>query len=113
MIAAGRSSQPAQGQRWFSYADEHIYKPSGSEKDRLDELHKIKIDISDRIFVIGVDGYIGESTRGEIAYAQAKGLPVDYYTEFNFPESPASLPPYLPILPVPLLRGSGFLNCLL
>jgi hypothetical protein len=47
-------------------------------KARLDELHKRKIDLADRIFVLNVGGYIGDSTRGEIAYAEATGKPVDY-----------------------------------
>lgn len=48
------------------------------QKKKLDELHKRKIDMSDRIFVLNVGGYIGESTRSEIWYAQAQGKPVDY-----------------------------------
>jgi len=44
----------------------------------LDELHKRKIDIADEILVLNVGGYIGESTRGEIAYAQAHGIPIRY-----------------------------------
>ena len=33
------------------------------EKDILGELHRIKIDLSDAIFVVNVDGYIGESVK--------------------------------------------------
>lgn len=33
-------------------------------KELLGELHRAKIDLSDAIFVVNVDGYIGESTRG-------------------------------------------------
>ena len=47
-------------------------------KSRLDELHKRKIDLSDSVLVLNVGGYIGESTRGEIAYAQRTGKPVRY-----------------------------------
>lgn len=47
-------------------------------KRRLDVLHFRKIDISDWILVLNVDGYIGESTRGEIAYASRYGVPVVY-----------------------------------
>ena len=43
------------------------------EEDTLDELHKIKIDLSDAIYVINVNGYIGKSTREEIEYAKQKG----------------------------------------
>lgn len=48
------------------------------DKIRLDELHKRKIDLADRVLVLNVGGYIGESTRSEIAYAIANGKPVDY-----------------------------------
>lgn len=44
----------------------------------LDELHLRKIDLADRVFVLDVDGYIGESTRAEINYAEKIGKPVDY-----------------------------------
>ena len=47
-------------------------------KEMLDDMHKRKIDMADRIFVINVGGYIGSSTRSEIAYAKAQGIPVDY-----------------------------------
>lgn len=42
-------------------------------KDQLDTLHKEKIAASDAIYVINPGGYIGESTRGEIAYARILG----------------------------------------
>jgi hypothetical protein len=48
------------------------------EKIALDDLHKRKIDLSDRVLVLNVGGYIGDSTRGEIAYAESIGVPVDY-----------------------------------
>ena len=47
-------------------------------KARLDELHKRKIDLADYVLVLNVGGYIGESTRSEIAYATAHGKPVRY-----------------------------------
>lgn len=50
------------------------------EKVALDELHKRKIDLADRVFVLNVGGYIGESTRSEIDYALLIGKPV-YYLE--------------------------------
>src|SRR6266700_1901412 len=39
-------------------------------KRRLDELHKRKIELADEVFIVNVGGYIGSSTRGEIAYAR-------------------------------------------
>ncbi len=48
------------------------------EKELLDELHKAKIDMSDAIYVVNVDGYIGESVRSEIAYAEEMGKEIMY-----------------------------------
>ncbi len=48
------------------------------DKELLGELHRIKIDLSDAIFVVNVDGYIGESTRGEIEYAKQNGKQIMY-----------------------------------
>lgn len=42
-------------------------------KKMLDEMHKQRIDMSNEIYVINVEGYIGESTKSEIEYAKAKG----------------------------------------
>ncbi len=47
-------------------------------KKMLDEMHKQKIDISNEIFVINVDGYIGESTKSEIEYAKENGKKISY-----------------------------------
>ena len=41
-------------------------------------MHKRKIDMADEIFVINVDGYIGESTKSEIEYAKRTGKKVNY-----------------------------------
>lgn len=45
-------------------------------------MHKEKIRISDAILVVNVGGYIGESTRDEIEYAEKLGKEVLYYTDF-------------------------------
>jgi len=39
----------------------------------LDKIHRKKIDISDAIYVVNVDGYIGSSTKNEIEYAKNLG----------------------------------------
>lgn len=54
---------------WFSHSDGNIFYPSPEEKKRLDALHFRKIELSDEIFVVNVGGYIGESTKNEIAHA--------------------------------------------
>ena len=50
-------------------------------KEMLDDMHKRKIDMADAIYVINVDGYIGESTRSEIEYAKRNGKEVRYLEE--------------------------------
>ena len=50
-------------------------------KEMLDDMHKRKIDMADAIYVINVDGYIGESTKSEIEYAQKHGKEVRYLVE--------------------------------
>ena len=50
-------------------------------KDMLDRQHLAKIDLADEIFVINVGGYIGDSTRREIAYAEYKGKSITYLEE--------------------------------
>lgn len=50
-------------------------------KKMLDEMHKRKIDMADEIYVINKGGYIGESTKSEIAYAKEHGIPVRYLEE--------------------------------
>ena len=53
------------------------------QKEMLDDLHRWKIDWSDRVHVIDVGGYIGESTRQEIAYAEIAGKPVTFMSEMR------------------------------
>lgn len=50
-------------------------------KTMLDDMHLRKIDMADEIYVINVGGYIGQSTRNEIAYAQSRGITVRYLEE--------------------------------
>ena len=64
----------------FGHAgDEEVWKPG--VKEMLDDMHLRKIDMADEIFVINVGGYIGESTRREIAYAKQTGKRVNYLVE--------------------------------
>lgn len=64
---------------WFSHEDDDGARPpTKNEILALDELHKRKIDMCDEVFVLNVGGYIGESTRSEIAYAHRLGKPVAY-----------------------------------
>lgn len=56
---------------------------SSEIKDMLDGVHKEKIKLSDKVFVINVDGYIGESTRSEIEYAKELGKEINYLEVFK------------------------------
>jgi hypothetical protein len=58
-----------------SEADE---APTAEQKAVLDTLHLRKIDLADRVLIVNPGGYVGESTRREIAYAQAAGKPIRY-----------------------------------
>ncbi|MBE6064451.1 hypothetical protein [Clostridium cochlearium] len=52
-------------------------------KVMLDDIHKRKIDMSDEIYVINKNGYIGESTKDEIDYAIKTGKRVNYLEHYN------------------------------
>ena len=51
------------------------------QKERLDDVHRRKIWLSDEIFVLDVGGYIGDSTRSEIEYAGTRSKPVRYLSK--------------------------------
>lgn len=51
------------------------------EKQLLGTIHKAKIDLSDAIFVVNADGYIGDAVRGEIAYAKETGKEIIFLEE--------------------------------
>ncbi|MGG3810916.1 hypothetical protein ABEV34_04605 [Methylorubrum rhodesianum] len=79
----GHADQPTGARFLTSDGDE-----STPEKKHLDTLHFRKIDISDGIFVVNPGGYIGSSTKREIAYAQSLGKTV----EWMFPPSEDGTP---------------------
>ena len=56
--------------------DNEVWEPG--TKEMLDEMHRKKIDMSNEIFVINKDGYIGESTLAEIEYARKTNKSVRY-----------------------------------
>lgn len=51
---------------------------TSEQKTVLDALHLRKIDLADRVLVVNPGGYVGESTRREIAYARAAGKPISF-----------------------------------
>lgn len=65
---------------FFGHADSHDL--SDIDKHLLDNVHMHKIENSHNIFVINVDGYIGESTSNEIFHAQKLKKYVYYLSEY-------------------------------
>lgn len=63
---------------WFSDEGEATHRLSQEEKTLVDALYMDKITLADEIFVLNVDGYIGESTANEIALAKKLGKSVLY-----------------------------------
>ena len=55
----------------------------GIDASILDKIHRKKIDISDAIYVVNIDGYIGNSTRNEIEYAKNNGKEVIYHEKVD------------------------------
>ncbi len=51
------------------------------EMEMMDRMHKVRIKMSDAIYVINVNGYIGMSTKSEIEYAKKLGKEILYYQE--------------------------------
>ena len=66
----------------FGKSGDHLGEVAGLS-DILDELHFRKIDISDMVYVINKDGYIGKSTKKEIEYAMSLDIPVTYMEEIK------------------------------
>jgi hypothetical protein len=52
-------------------------------KEAIDELFKRKIDLADELVVMDVGGYVGESTRSEIAYAVDRGKIVRRWSKMS------------------------------
>lgn len=61
--------------------DGELYE--GVDASILDKIHRKKIDISDAIYVVNIDGYIGNSTKNEIEYAKNIGKEVIYHEKVN------------------------------
>jgi len=61
-------------------------------KRMLDELHLRKIDLADKVMILNVGGYIGNSTRAEIEYAESKGKPIKYLEALKEGNETTTLP---------------------
>ena len=66
-----RQNRPAiSGQNSLALTDELL---------KLEDAHYRKIDLSDGIYVVNMDGYIGTSVKKEIEYAERHGKEVLYH----------------------------------
>lgn len=60
----------------FMHADE--VELTTEQKERYDKLHLSKIAISDYVYVVNPEGYIGKSTLSEIKFAESLDKPIEY-----------------------------------
>ena len=62
-----------------------VYNPDAlavTEKDltALENAHLRRIELSDAVYVVDIDGYVGEQVRNEIAFAESLGKEVIYHS---------------------------------
>lgn len=74
VISVGLFSHSGDDEVWENMDEGTLTKT----KEMLVDMHKRKIDMADEIFVINVNGYIGDSTKSEIEYAIKTGKKVNY-----------------------------------
>ena len=74
VISVGLFGHSGDKEVWENMDENSITKT----KLMLDDMHRRKIDMSDEIFVINENGYIGDSTKAEIEYAKKHGKKVNY-----------------------------------
>lgn len=60
------------------YCEENVV-PTEEELSKLADAHYRKIDLSDGIYVVNIDGYIGMSVKKEIEYAKKYGKEVLFH----------------------------------
>ena len=80
VISVGLFGHAGDAEVWENM-DEGTYTKT---KLMLDDMHKRKIDMADEIFVINVNGYIGESTKSEIEYAKKTGKVINYLEKLKY-----------------------------
>ena len=74
VISVGLFGHSGDSEVWENMEEGTVTKT----KEMLDDMHKRKIDLADEIYVVNPGGYIGLSTRSDIAYAKAHGKKIRY-----------------------------------
>lgn len=69
-------------------ADEELFAGWGKAevealKAKLDDLHLRKIDLADEVLILNADGYIGQSTAREWAYAREQGKRIRFWLDWR------------------------------
>lgn len=68
--------------------DDHFGNLPRDEYDRvkemLDQLHLRKIDLADEVLILNLEGYIGQSTARELAYAQQQGKRIRFLEQHEY-----------------------------
>lgn len=70
----GASSRPTS---WYTTHRHHQAEVEGVA-EQMDLLHLQKIEMADDVFVVNIDGYVGDSTKREIKFAESLGKPVHW-----------------------------------
>lgn len=66
--------------RWYPGCTSHHLAEAEGVAGSMDELHLRKIDLSDEVFVVDWDKYVGESTKREIEYAKGLERPIRWFS---------------------------------
>lgn len=64
------------------YCKDHCI-PTKDELSLLEAAHYRKIDLSDGVYIVNIGGYIGESVKKEIQYAQSRNKEIIYHEPHN------------------------------
>jgi len=99
------------GMHLFSQ-DERI-KLTEEQLYMLKEKHKFKIDMSEAIYVVNPDGYVGDSTKEEIMYAISKGKKIMSLEPLEIPKSAISKNKNINDNTVIILLFAGFILTLI
>ena len=63
-----------------------LKKESIESIEKIVACHYKKIDMSDAVYVLNIDGYIGAATKAEIKYAKSKGKEIIYHEPLAKPK---------------------------
>jgi hypothetical protein len=78
VLMPGHYTHAEQGAQGFGHKEEFF----GLDVARqLEELYLRKIDLADEVLILNVGGYVGASTRAEVAYAKSQGKVVRWLEE--------------------------------